>query len=132
MSNKYKGLSWEPMREGDVFCSPACGRGCTSKEYETAVEQGNELAEKMGEGWDVKVWENLGWHSKVANEHCEIHIHCESYWINLELPHIGQRELSTEDPVAGYNELLIKTFVEIDLAKRAINDLFYLANSFSL
>lgn len=58
--------SWSPRNLlGGVYCSPACGGGCTKAAYNTAVRNSNALAEQMGEGWEPVVWENLGWHYEV-------------------------------------------------------------------
>lgn len=56
-------LSWTPRRRGDVFCSSACGRGCTAAEHAYATGCARALVRKLGgKGWRVRVWENLGWH----------------------------------------------------------------------
>ena len=62
-------LSWEPKREGDRYCSPACGRGCTWKEYQAATKAAAKLAEELGsDSWEPRVWENLGWHFEVISK----------------------------------------------------------------
>lgn len=58
--------SWKPIRNGDTYCSPACGRGCTIHEFNEANRKGNALLKKLkGHGWRLNVWENLGWHYSV-------------------------------------------------------------------
>lgn len=59
-------LSWKPVLKGKRFCSPACGGGCKRSEYDDALKAATLLAKKMGKKWKAKVWENLGWHSKVT------------------------------------------------------------------
>jgi len=57
-----KELSWKPRVRGDVYCSPACGRGCTRAEYQHADKMADKLVIQLGVGWRARVWENLGWH----------------------------------------------------------------------
>ena len=55
-------LSWKPvLRAGGIYCSTACGGGCTKAAYDSAVKQAAALAKKMGKGWKTHVHENLGW-----------------------------------------------------------------------
>lgn len=63
---KRKKLSWKPVRRGDVYCAPACGRGCKLEEYDRAVAGAEALAKDLGRGWKVRVWENLGWFFEVS------------------------------------------------------------------
>ena len=57
---------WKPRsRLGGIYCSPACGGGCTRADYDRAVRASKALAERMGEGWEPQVWENLGWYCAV-------------------------------------------------------------------
>ena len=39
---------WTPVLNGDLFCSPRCGCGCTKAEYDLACESANALAARMG------------------------------------------------------------------------------------
>lgn len=58
-------LSWKPERSGDIYCAPACGRGCTYAEYKRANKRAAALVKKLSTGdleWEPRVWENLGWH----------------------------------------------------------------------
>ena len=57
-----KQLSWEPIRDGEQYCSPACGGGCTIDEYLAANEAAAKLCEELGSSWNPRAWENLGWH----------------------------------------------------------------------
>jgi hypothetical protein len=68
-------LSWEPVRNGEIYCSPACGSGCTIDSYLQTVEDANRLCKELGPGWFPRVWENLGWHysAKSANDQVEVH-----------------------------------------------------------
>lgn len=61
------GLSWEPVRTAKGgYCSPACGRGCTYEEYKYARQRARTLAQRLGENWKPRVWENLGWYYAVS------------------------------------------------------------------
>ena len=59
---------WNPVLNGEEYCSPACGHGCTQAEFELATMRGERLAARMNEmpggfkDWSVRVWENMGWH----------------------------------------------------------------------
>jgi len=60
-----KKLSWKPIRNGPIYCSPACGAGCTRAEFDAAHKRGADLVKRLGRGWTVHVWENLGWHVRA-------------------------------------------------------------------
>ncbi|KKL23088.1 hypothetical protein LCGC14_2428890 [marine sediment metagenome] len=60
-------LSWEADAKGEVYCAPACGRGCTTKEHDIAVASAELLARTLGPDWTTDVWENLGWHYAVRS-----------------------------------------------------------------
>lgn len=59
---KLRELSWKPKRKGEIYCSPACGRGCTISEFKNAVQEATELCNVLGKHWKPHVWENMGWH----------------------------------------------------------------------
>jgi hypothetical protein len=70
-SAKYQ---WIPRKgPNGVFCSPSCGFGCKQVAYDRVVREGKNLAEHMGPGWKMKVWDNLGWHYKVRNGVVDLH-----------------------------------------------------------
>jgi hypothetical protein len=73
--NQVSELSWEPVRNGETYCSSACGGGCTIDSYLQAVENAHHLCKELGSGWFPHVWENLGWHysAKSANDQVEVH-----------------------------------------------------------
>lgn len=66
-------ISWNPIRRGERYCSPACGAGCTLSQYEKAVSDSKKLAKSMGNGWSTYVWENMGWHWRVEKGKIEIY-----------------------------------------------------------
>ena len=69
---------WTPIRNGIIYCSPACGAGCTHEAYEEAVSLAVALAQKcnkeIGGNWEPRVHENLGWHWCVVQEGSNITI----------------------------------------------------------
>ena len=77
--NKNGNNAWEPVRNGDTYCSPACGRGCKYNDYQATLNKANDVARIMGHGWTAKVWENLGWHWEVISSGKNIHIKPSNY-----------------------------------------------------
>lgn len=64
-------LSWKPERRGSIFCSPACGAGCTYVAYELAGAQAHALISAFTGSdleWIPRVWENLGWHWEIRSK----------------------------------------------------------------
>jgi hypothetical protein len=57
-----KALRWTPVERGDMYCSPACGFGCTRAEHNEAQRRAATLVAALGDGWTPRVWEYLGWH----------------------------------------------------------------------
>lgn len=60
--------SWKPRRNGNAYCSPACGFGapfCTWDGFQRATREAADLAARLGPGWEPSVWENIGWHYKA-------------------------------------------------------------------
>lgn len=64
--------NWKPVLKGKVYCSSACGGGCTKKAHEKAVRESDKLAKTLGKGWKPRVWENLGWHWQVIKGNIEV------------------------------------------------------------
>lgn len=56
------GDSWTPIRDGEFFCSKACGYKCRLVDFEQATTHAAALVAELGEGWWPRVWENCGWH----------------------------------------------------------------------
>lgn len=52
---------WNPLRKGDIYCAPACGRDCTWDEFLEAHTEADKLVALLGPSWEKRVWENLGW-----------------------------------------------------------------------
>lgn len=76
-------LSWIAVRNGDIYCSPACGARCTYKKYEKAVNDAENLVkictETIGGIWETRVHENLGWHWSVIQKGTGIDISYGGY-----------------------------------------------------
>ncbi len=53
--------NWIPKRKGNIYCSSACGRGCTIHEYNNAVNEAKKIIKILGKGWIFNIHENLGW-----------------------------------------------------------------------
>lgn len=84
---------WTPVRQGNIYCSPACGgRGatCTWASYQHAERSAAELAKKLGPEWKPEVWENLGWFWAVQSVDGHIRVRREKgergyeAWVSLE------------------------------------------------
>lgn len=54
------------VRNGDVYCAPWCGGGCTWKAFQKATRDAQMLCDELGDGWVPDVSENLGWHYKAV------------------------------------------------------------------
>lgn len=65
-----KKSSWKPKRQGNIYCAPACGRGCTHAEYLKAHKLADALIKKcekeVGGKWEKRIHENLGWYYSVS------------------------------------------------------------------
>ena len=61
---------WTPRSlPGGKYCSPACGGAkgfCTKADFDRATKDAGALAQRLGDGWKPRVWENLGWHWEVT------------------------------------------------------------------
>ena len=110
----------KPVRQGDIYCSPRCGFCCTRAAYDQAVQEAAELAERMGEGWTPRVWENWGWNYDVGKEGLRITVARSgssikggwvvkqfTAWINVENtddgPGTTQFISDDEDPIEALN-----------------------------
>jgi len=72
---------WTPRRGRDrgldLYCSPRCGGGCTWAAYKAAHRDGDQLARRLGAGWSVVVWENLGWHYQAVSPCGRFKVSCD-------------------------------------------------------
>lgn len=73
-----------PTRRGRFYCSPWCGGGCTWESYQDACRDARALCAELGDGWEPRVWENLGWHFEAKNGVAEMHkFSDEHYWLAI-------------------------------------------------
>ena len=82
-------LSWKPIKRGPIYCSPACGGGCSHSQFLRAKSEAKALVMVMGIGWKPHVWENLGWHYSVIKDGLDLSIYPPShggnlYWASFE------------------------------------------------
>lgn len=77
MTKDGEARGWSPVRNGDIYCSPRCGHGCTHSAYLNAVAAADALAARIGPDWKPHVWENLGWHyaAHSACDRWKVHAH---------------------------------------------------------
>lgn len=67
-------LSWKAKRNGDRYCAPVCGGGCTKQQYDVAVATAKSTIRQLkGKAWKFLVYENLGWHWKVVSGPVQIY-----------------------------------------------------------
>jgi len=90
-------MNWKPIRRGEIYCASACGGACTRAQYEQARRRGATLAKKLGRGWTVRVWENLGWFYEVISPDKMLTIHPSPgaigdviYFLSVDVPGVGQ------------------------------------------
>ncbi len=65
---------WVPVHQGDTYCSPGCGVGCTWASYVEARDKATRLAAEMGPDWKPRVWENLGWYWSAVGPEAHVEI----------------------------------------------------------
>lgn len=69
--------NWIPRKRGAVYCSSACGSGCTMADHMNAKRDADRLAKRLakltGGVWDTVVHENMGWHFYVTRRQLEVH-----------------------------------------------------------
>ena len=72
--------NWTPVKNGNIFCSPACGYGCTIEMHDLAQKSANELCSRLNKwraGWTPYVHENLGWHYRAFHKQSGISVHSD-------------------------------------------------------
>lgn len=113
-------LSWTPEKRGHIFCSPACGRGCTAEEYKEAKRVAEELAASLGGGFAPEVWENLGWYSKAVDG--PVAIHCHDLDGVVFTAFGGKHSVSASAPVSALRGLAKDVRAEATRAVKAANE----------
>ena len=74
-----KPLNWDPVRRGDVYCSSACGGGCTWAAYQKAKREAEAMC-RQWPGFKPRIWENLGWHWEIVNDDSVFIKHASTHW----------------------------------------------------
>jgi hypothetical protein len=126
-------LSWTPKRQGNRYCAPACGRGCTIGEFRRAERQALKMAARLslvqtdvkGGRWKIRVHENLGWHWSVSKGLVVLHADGgNSYSAFLEIagPWGGNLVVSARSPHGAVKAVLSQARAQLKpmtaLAKR--------------
>lgn len=80
MKRKPVARDWTPVKRGAVFCSPACGGGCTHASFLKAHSDAAMLCETLAKTtaiktWRPNVWENLGWHCNAISGCGRLKVH---------------------------------------------------------
>ena len=97
--------SWKPKRKGNLYCSPACGAGCTVEQHHCAVTGGWKLAAKLGTKWKPRVWENMGWFYEVVSPCGQIVVR-PSGFVDFHLGGDGRQIYVIEKtPIKGLKQL---------------------------
>lgn len=103
---------WTPVRDGDRYCSPACGGRCRFADYEAATAKAAELAARLtdhfGVEWTPRVWENLGWHYKAIRGRHEVgpQPRVGGYWVSLIFEGVGQLHTAGPNPITIIEQLV--------------------------
>lgn len=64
----------KPIADGERYCSPRCGFGCSRAGFDRATDEARLLATRLGGAWKPEVWENGGWHYRATNGEHAIHV----------------------------------------------------------
>lgn len=81
--------SRKPVRRGDTYCSPACGARCRHSEYLAARRRARDAVRQLGDAWQARTWENLGWFSEARSRTADMAVHIDvdhmtgavQYWL---------------------------------------------------
>jgi hypothetical protein len=125
-------LSWKPVRRGNRFCAPACGRGCTVQEHRDAERQALKLAARLasvqtdvkGRRWKIRLFENLGWHWRITKGAVTVYKSGRTYsaCFNISGPWGGNAVSFDDTPERAIKSVLDKIRVQlvpmVDLARR--------------
>ena len=115
---------WIPVRDGDIYCSPACGGKCTKKKFDIATREAQRLAAQLGKGWEPHVWENLGWHYEVRCGGMTVDRRDKTWYVQCR---VGDRTFGESSEYLKYAFLRIKYRLEdladsIDAAQNVIHN----------
>lgn len=85
-NNPYSEDAWTPIRTGIYYCSKACGGRCKIVDFDRAGILARNLVDRLGEGWEPHVHENLGWHYAAIHTASGLHINEFRHPKSLESP----------------------------------------------
>lgn len=76
----------ELKQDGKYYCS--CGCGCLKADYNEAHKKAQALQKKMGKGWQIKMYDIVGWHFYVYSGPLRIGqcIGTKKFWARFEQP----------------------------------------------
>lgn len=101
--------NWTPILDGKIYCSAACGCKCTKEAYDKAHTDGDTLVNRLGtDDWEVRVWENMGWHYEARHKRETVSISESTYsdgttyrcYYNGPVQQLGK----ADTPRAAFNE----------------------------
>ena|SRR5580704_13992510 len=123
--SKTTNPDWTPRHlPGGIYCSPACAgaRGfCTEAAYNHANKEAEKLAKRLGDGWKVEIWENLGWHYRVSKGCFEIHRDGDRYYAAFQSVKQFFADAETPEDAIGFATQDARTFIrriEADLLQQ--------------
>lgn len=105
---------WTPRLRHGIYCSPACGgaRGfCTKAAFDRVNKEAKSLAEKLGDGWEIQIWENLGWHYRVIKGVFEIHRDSKRYYAAFQGAQQFFADAETPEDAIGFVTQDVRTFI---------------------
>lgn len=97
---------WIPQLRGAIYCSPACGHGCTFEAFDRAYEQATTLATRLGRGWTPRVWENLGWHFCVQGPFKGLSVYVVNGEYYADIDHVI-RSAYFQDPRRAVEDIVV-------------------------
>jgi len=125
---------WQPIRDGDKYCAPACGAGCTYDQYEWAKQCGHALVAMLdSNNFKPRIWENLGWHYSATtkddnHEEGDFFIQVYDYnqerqvkyWVDIQ---VGGRQYTGhfDCPNEGINSLMTQLMSDVMKMQLALN-----------
>ena len=118
------GDRWTPIRDGAVFCAPACGHKCKLADFERATASATALVAELGEGWLPRVWENGGWYFSAGKGAATVDYSesCGHFTASIDAGQFGNRheQFSAEgnSPRAAMEAVLAEVEHKIAALKR--------------
>lgn len=86
-----------PVLRGEIFCAPFCGAKCKKSAYDNALQQSNEIALRLGSGWEPEVYENLGWHWQVTKGTINVSSSVKGYYAQMKFEQQQNYNFSAHD-----------------------------------